>query len=184
MSRSIIIRAAGIVLAGDLVLLQRKVADEFWAAPGGRMEAGESSEQALLREIKEEMDWEVRGSKLICVLEHLFEHAGESYHQCGFYYLIPAIELRDRYPHPPGKEFQICEPDLIFCWVHQSALDKIDIRPAGVADLLREPPPTLLHRAYGFAEPGGILAALRRSPLVGADLDFSRSHESGRKIDS
>jgi hypothetical protein len=30
---------------------------------------------------------------------------------------------------------------------------------------------------------GGILAALRRSPLVGADLDLSRSREEGRKID-
>ncbi|BCG97494.1 MULTISPECIES: hypothetical protein [unclassified Mesorhizobium] len=30
---------------------------------------------------------------------------------------------------------------------------------------------------------GGILAALRRSPLVGADLDLSRPHEEGRKID-
>lgn len=31
--------------------------------------------------------------------------------------------------------------------------------------------------------PGGILAALRRSPLVGADLDLSRSREEGRKVD-
>ena len=30
---------------------------------------------------------------------------------------------------------------------------------------------------------GGILAALRRSPLVGADLDVARSHVSGRKVD-
>jgi len=29
---------------------------------------------------------------------------------------------------------------------------------------------------------GGILQALRRSPLVGADLDLARSHESGRKV--
>ena len=29
---------------------------------------------------------------------------------------------------------------------------------------------------------GGILAALRRSPLVGADLDLTRSHEAGRKV--
>jgi len=28
--------------------------------------------------------------------------------------------------------------------------------------------------------PGGILAALRASPLLGAELDFSRSRESGR----
>lgn len=30
---------------------------------------------------------------------------------------------------------------------------------------------------------GGILAALRRSPLVGADLDVVRSSEEGRKVD-
>ena len=33
------------------------------------------------------------------------------------------------------------------------------------------------------AKPGRILAALRRSPLVGADLDFTRSREDGRKVD-
>jgi hypothetical protein len=30
---------------------------------------------------------------------------------------------------------------------------------------------------------GGILAALRRSPLVGADLDVTRPHEEGRTTD-
>jgi len=30
---------------------------------------------------------------------------------------------------------------------------------------------------------GGILAALRRSPLVGADLDLSRAREQGRKVE-
>jgi len=37
-------------------------------------------------------------------------------------------------------------------------------------------------KSIGGATPerGGILAALRRSPLVGADLDLERSHEEGR----
>ena len=30
---------------------------------------------------------------------------------------------------------------------------------------------------------GGILAALRRSPLVGADLDLSRAREEGRRVE-
>ncbi len=30
---------------------------------------------------------------------------------------------------------------------------------------------------------GGILAALRRSPLVGANVEFSRQREEGREID-
>jgi hypothetical protein len=33
------------------------------------------------------------------------------------------------------------------------------------------------------AQKGGILAALRRSPLVGADLEIKRPIESGRKVD-
>ena len=33
------------------------------------------------------------------------------------------------------------------------------------------------------AQRGGILAALRRSPLVGADLEVARSREIGRKVE-
>lgn len=41
-----------------------------------------------------------------------------------------------------------------------------------------------LRRTIGGEPPrkGGILAALRCSPLVGADLDLTRSRESGRKV--
>lgn len=44
---------------------------------------------------------------------------------------------------------------------------------------------TIVDRAVAGEPPrkGGILAALRRSPLVDADLDFSREHEEGRKVD-
>jgi hypothetical protein len=42
-----------------------------------------------------------------------------------------------------------------------------------------------VNRTIGGEPPkkGGILAALRRSPLVGADLNLARPHEAGRKID-
>lgn len=36
--------------------------------------------------------------------------------------------------------------------------------------------------AGGSPKTGGILAALRRSPLVGADLDLGRPREEGRKV--
>jgi len=35
----------------------------------------------------------------------------------------------------------------------------------------------------GSPKSGGILSALRRSPLVGADLDLSRLREKGREVD-
>lgn len=37
--------------------------------------------------------------------------------------------------------------------------------------------------ASELPKPGGILAALRRSPLVSADIDVSRLHEDGRAVD-
>lgn len=42
-----------------------------------------------------------------------------------------------------------------------------------------------LARAASGAKPatGGIVAALRRSPLVGADLDLSRERNEGRDVD-
>ena len=44
---------------------------------------------------------------------------------------------------------------------------------AAVTELVADEPP----------KPGGILAALRRSPLVGADLDLSRERIDGRRVD-
>jgi hypothetical protein len=35
----------------------------------------------------------------------------------------------------------------------------------------------------GPRKASGILAALRRSPLVGADIDLTRPREAGRKVD-
>lgn len=38
-------------------------------------------------------------------------------------------------------------------------------------------------KVTGVPKKGGILAALRRSPLVGADLDIQRPVEHGRKVE-
>jgi hypothetical protein len=42
---------------------------------------------------------------------------------------------------------------------------------------------TVQRAIAGEPEKGGILDALRRSPLVGADLDLARPREKGRRID-
>lgn len=42
---------------------------------------------------------------------------------------------------------------------------------------------TVQRAIAGEPEKGGILEALRRSPLVGADLDLARPRQKGRRID-
>ena len=65
--------------------------------------------------------------------------------------------------------------DLIRSLARRLAEDGSDasqLRAAVARTLDAEPPKT-----------GGILAALRRSPMVGADLDLTRPDEPGRAVD-
>ena len=53
---------------------------------GGGVELGETSEQAIIREIREEINAEICELKLLGVLENLFELEGEQRHEVVFVY--------------------------------------------------------------------------------------------------
>lgn len=60
-------RATGIIIKDNKVLLIRRIkgGKEYYVFPGGGVEAGESAEDALTREIKEETNLEVREHKFL-----------------------------------------------------------------------------------------------------------------------
>ena len=61
--------------------------NQRYARPlGGGIELGETSEQTIVREIREELGAEVRDLKLLGVLENLFELKGRQRHEVVFVY--------------------------------------------------------------------------------------------------
>lgn len=54
----IIHKIIAIVIEDDKFLMVRKTGKDIWTSLGGKPEAGESEEEALIREIKEELDCE------------------------------------------------------------------------------------------------------------------------------
>jgi 8-oxo-dGTP pyrophosphatase MutT (NUDIX family) len=146
-------RASAIVLRAGRVLLSRAEADAFWALPGGRIEPGETSGRALLREMAEELGLRAHLGRLVWVVENRFAHGGRRFHEIGFCYLVDVPEgmggIRD-------GEFRAVEPHLRFRWVPLADLAAIDLRPAFLRQGLTALPDGVEHvLAGGFCEEGG-----------------------------
>ncbi len=70
--KSIEVVAAVIVNDDKIFATQRGYGDfkDMWEFPGGKMEQGESREDALIREIQEELDTEISVDKFLCTVEY------------------------------------------------------------------------------------------------------------------
>lgn len=65
--------AAAIIIQDDKVFATQRGYGEFkdgWEFPGGKVEAGETSRQALVREIREELDTEIEVGELFDTVEY------------------------------------------------------------------------------------------------------------------
>jgi mutator protein MutT len=113
--------AIAIVIRGGLVLVsQRKDDDSFggyWEFPGGKCEAGESLEQCLARELREELDISASPVRQLAAVEHDYptalvrlhpficrHDAGEpKFIECQDARWIAPVALRD-YRFPPAND--------------------------------------------------------------------------------
>jgi 8-oxo-dGTP pyrophosphatase MutT (NUDIX family) len=121
-------RACAIIRQADRLLLNRYGGDSFWALPGGAVEQGEFSTDALVREMREELGVTVEVGRLVWIVENLFDYRATSYTEYGFYYEAAwpsAAETGD-------AEFAGEEPDQFFRWVRNQDIAALDFRPAVV----------------------------------------------------
>ena len=56
-------KVIAIIIEGDEFLMVRKTGKDIWTNLGGRVEAGESEEQALKREVREELSVDIKINK-------------------------------------------------------------------------------------------------------------------------
>lgn len=80
-------RVAGVFIDGGRVLLQREEGMDFWVLPGGRVEVNETSEQALAREMAEELHIAAEIGRLVWIIENFFG-IDAPYHELGLYYEV------------------------------------------------------------------------------------------------
>ena len=65
---------AAVIFKMGKILIARRVKDGKWEFPGGKFEEGETPEQCIVREIKEELGLLIRVEKPLCVVRGTFRN--------------------------------------------------------------------------------------------------------------
>lgn len=125
------VRVAGIALREGHVLVHRLEGDDYWALPGGRVEFGEDSAEALAREMREELGTEVDVKRLLFFAENFFSLNGLEFHEFAlFYEMRPPVDFRTDF----GATFWLEEDgrSYEFCWskVDEESLAMLPLLPA------------------------------------------------------
>ena len=153
------LRVAAVAIHDRHILLHRAEGDDFWALPGGRVEMLEPAAESLKREMKEEMDANVRVERLLWVIENFFDHK-ISHHELGLYF---SIDLGvDFAHHDKTQPFYGREdgPDgnanlkLIFQWFPIDRLEDVYLFPTFLRTALQELPQHTQHVVHHDIDDG------------------------------
>jgi ADP-ribose pyrophosphatase YjhB (NUDIX family) len=138
-------RVAGVCIQDGHVLLHRDDKDDFWVMPGGRPRLFESSLDALVREMKEEITTHVEVLRLLWVVENFFEYVGERMHEVSFYY---QMSLPEESPYRDvGMDFTGQEGDvtLLFHWFRIDEIERVRLLPTFLRTALGALPDSPVH---------------------------------------
>lgn len=110
--------AAAVIINNDKVFATQRGYGEYkdgWEFPGGKIEPGETPEEAIVREIKEELDAEIEPVKLIDTVEYDYP---------GFHLSMDCFLCRLKLKNIVLKEHEAAR------WLDKSSLYDVEWLPA------------------------------------------------------
>ena len=124
-------RVSAFVHEGGRLLISRREGADYCYVPGGKVALGETSEEAMHRELREEIGHDLETGPLMVVLEEIYTRHGEFRHDLNFCYPAVVPEGMD-----PEELTQQPEEGHELEWVPFGELAAAGFRPTGfVADL-------------------------------------------------
>ena len=129
-------RVSGLIIKDGKLLTVDIANNNFYCLPGGHVHLGESSQEAIKREIKEEVGVEVIDAKLLSIIENFFTNAkGKVVHEVCYYYTVYAegVNTND-YTYVENDDGELKE--LKFKWFKLEDLKGVDFRPKVLAEKL------------------------------------------------
>jgi ADP-ribose pyrophosphatase YjhB (NUDIX family) len=144
-------RIVGVAVHKNAVLLHQGEGENFWTFPGGRAEFGESAEQTLKREMKEELDADVEVVRLLWFVENFFTYADRQYHEIALYFLM-RFPIDSKYLIQPGPFYGQEEAvKLTFQWFSRQpeVLSSLPLLPSFLQTALQELPESVQHVVQG-----------------------------------
>ena len=80
------VRSCGIIKQENNFLIMRVNNTAYYHIPGGHIEIGEDSKQAITREIKEEIGCDIQEASLFAIQENFWVKENKKCHGIEFYY--------------------------------------------------------------------------------------------------
>lgn len=138
------VRVGGVCIADGRALLQCPEGDDLWFVPGGRVQTNESAEEALVRELREELGIDATPRRLCAVIENAFETDGAPVREVGLYYVVDHVEVAE-----VPSEFVDDGTRLRCHWIPLGELGEFDVRPPPVVDVLQRAGAGFVHTVAG-----------------------------------
>lgn len=135
-------RSVGVLIADGKVLLHRDRKDDFWSLPGGRAEFFETARDAVVRELREELDATVEVDRPLWFVENFFDYEGKRFHEVSVFFLLELVEPCSRLEE--GSFYGVEEGrDLLYKWFPLSGLKDVKLYPAFLSEGLSQRPSSM-----------------------------------------